>query len=439
MRYSKQLAMTNSSGPVARADRLGSLDVLRGVAVLGILVMNIYAFAMPFAAYTNPLAMGGTEPHNIGTWFFTHIFFDQKFMSIFSMLFGAGIVLMANRAESRGTAFGRIFFSRQFWLLAIGLGHAYFIWFGDILFFYAVIGMLAYFFRHRSPRALIAVAVAILPVAVLLAYGGGVYMEDLRTRADSYIERQADGESLNEEEQTAVDEWNEARPMLTPGAEELRAEVAAYSGSYADAFNHRKVFLASFHTNALLFFILWRVGGLMLIGMALMKLGILSAERSDAFYKRMLLVTYGLGLPICVYSAWSLNAHGFDALWAFRVGNIANYVGSILVALGHIALIMLIVRNGVFSRLMARFAAVGQMALTNYLTHSIVMTSIFYGHGLSLYGEIPRFWQMAFVAGLIAIQLVLSPWWLQRFRFGPAEWLWRSLTYWERQPMRRIA
>jgi hypothetical protein len=142
-------------GPVLLGERIVSLDVLRGIAVLGILVMNIYAFAMPFIAYANPLAMGGNELHNIGTWFFTHIFFDQKFLSIFAMLFGAGVILMTGRAESRGGKYGRIFYRRQFWLIVIGAVHGYLIWFGDILFTYAVIGMLVFLVRKRRPKTLI--------------------------------------------------------------------------------------------------------------------------------------------------------------------------------------------------------------------------------------------------------------------------------------------
>ena len=128
-----------------------------------ILVMNIYAFAMPFIAYSNPLAMGGSDTLNLGTWFFTHILFDQKFLSIFAMLFGAGIVLITARAEARGAKHGRIFYRRQFWLLLIGAAHAYFIWFGDILFMYAAVGMLAYLFRNRTPRTLLIVALFLMP------------------------------------------------------------------------------------------------------------------------------------------------------------------------------------------------------------------------------------------------------------------------------------
>ncbi|MDH3746678.1 MAG: DUF418 domain-containing protein [Gammaproteobacteria bacterium] len=423
--------------PVSSSERLISLDVLRGVAVLGILVMNIYAFAMPFIAYSNPLAMGGLEPLNIGTWFFTHILFDQKFMSIFSMLFGAGMILMAERAEEQGVRFAGILYRRQFWLLVLGLIHAYLIWFGDILFFYAVVGMIIYVFRKKSPITLIVIASLLLPVTLLFSFAGGTYMQDLKIRAEALLVQQAAGETLSEADQATIDEWAEERSFLVPGQEELEKELIAYSGGYADNLEHRVPFVWSFQMEGLPFFIVWRVGGMMLIGMALMKLGILSAKESVRLYRNLMIAGYTVGLPLTTFSAVNAYWHAFEPLYMLRVGMIPNYIGSIFVALGHIGLVMLIVKTGVLRVLVDRFAAVGRMALTNYLMHSVVMTTIFYGYGFGLYGTVPRFWQMWFAVGLVALQLALSPWWLARYRFGPAEWLWRSLTYGQRQAMRR--
>ncbi len=422
--------------PVSGSERYASLDTLRGIAVLGILVMNIYGFAMPFIAYMNPFAWGGTEPWNVGTWFFTHLFFDQKFMTIFSILFGAGIVLMSDRAEKRSRPFAGAFYRRSVWLLLLGAAHAYLIWFGDILFFYAAVGMLAFFFRRRSPKALIIIACCALPIAPLFSFAGGVYMADLKERAESYELLLEAGDTLTEEQQAAVEEWDEARGFMIPGEEELNADIEAYTGSYGEIVAHRAGDVLEMQIQGTLFFMIWRVGGLMLIGMALMKLGVLTAERENGFYKRMMLVGYGLGLPITIFSAANLHANDFDSLYIFTIGSIPNYVGSILMALGHIALVMLIVRTGALASLMRRFAAVGRMALSNYLAHSLILTTVFYGYGLGLYAEIPRLAQMGFVAAVIGLQLYWSPWWLARFRFGPFEWLWRSLTYWQRQPMR---
>ena len=430
------LAADPMAGPVGRSERLVALDVLRGVAVLGILVMNIYAFAMPFAAYANPLAWGGTEPLNLGTWIATHIVFDQKFMSIFSMLFGAGIVLMNERSLRKRQPFGRVFYRRQFWLLVIALLHAYLLWFGDILFFYAMIGMLVYAFRNAAPRTLVVVGCLLLLIAPLLSMGGGAYAEDLKARAEQLQEQQQAGVELTDEQLATVDEWTGMRSFVLPGEAEIAAELSAYTGSWLDGLTHRASFVASFQVDGLLYYMLWRVGGLMLIGMALMKTGILSGRRERSCYRHLMLAGYLVGLPITAWSAINAGVHEYDPLYMFRMGNAYNYVGSLVVAFGHIGLVMLAVASGWFERGLRRFAAVGQMALTNYLMHSIVMTALFYGWGLGLYGTVPRFWQMAFVAGLAGVQLMLSSWWLARFRFGPVEWLWRSLTYWRRQPMR---
>lgn len=436
MSYPEALAVPNA-GPVTAAERLLSLDTLRGVAVMGILVMNVYAFAMPLAAYYNPSIMGGRDAVNMGVWYFTHLFFDQKFMSIFSMLYGAGLVLMMHRAEARGVAFAPVFFRRSAWLMVIGLLHGYFIWFGDILFHYALVGMVVFLLRKAAPRTLIVVACAMLPVALLFNFGGSLYMEELQADVAAMEEQLAQGASLDTEQQRRLEEWREMRPFFAPNDADIAAEVGAYRGSYIDTLTQRAPFVAFMQINATLVFVLWRVGGLMLLGMALMKLGVLSGERSTRFYRKLALVGYGAGLPLAVLSAVLLEAHGFDPLYAARFGGIPNYVGSILVAFGHIGAVALLVKSGALRAIVERVAAVGRMALSNYLAHSLVMTTLFYGYGLGLYAVVPRVWQQALVVIVVGLQLLVSPWWLRHFRFGPMEWLWRSLTYRQRQPMRR--
>lgn len=434
--YSESLPGRNA-GPITAAERLLSLDALRGVAVMGILVMNVYAFAMPLAAYYNPLIMGGTDALNMGTWFFTHLFFDQKFMSIFSMLYGAGVVMMMNRAAERGASFTPVFYRRSAWLMVIGLLHGYFIWFGDILFHYALMGMVVFLFRKASPRKLITIACLLLPVTLLINYGSSFYLEELQADVAAIEEAQSQGATLDEDEREKLEEWRDVRPIFAPTGEDIAAEVTAYKGSYVDVLAHRAPFVAFMQVSGTLVFVVWRVGGLMLLGMALMKLGVLSGERNTRFYKRMTLFGYGVGLPLAVLSAVTLEGQQFDPLYVARYGGIPNYFGSILVAFGHIGAVMLVVKSGAFEAAVERFAAVGRTALSNYLAHSVVMTSLFYGYGMGLYGEVPRFAQQGFVVALIGLQLLLSPWWLKHFRFGPAEWLWRSLTYGQRQPMRR--
>lgn len=428
---------TPSAGPVSAAERLLSLDALRGIAVMGILVMNVYAFAMPLAAYYNPLVMGGSDALNLGVWFLTHLFFDQKFMSIFSMLYGAGLVMMMSRAEARGSAFAPVFYRRSGWLIVIGLLHGYFIWFGDILFHYALMGMIVFLLRKASPAKLIAIACVMLPVTLLINFGSSFYVEELQAEAAGIEQQLAQGAALDETQQQRLEEWQAIRAVFAPDEADIAAEVAAYRGSYVDALAHRAPFVAFMQINLTLVFVVWRVGGLMLLGMALMKLGVLSGERGAGFYRRMTLLGYGLGLPLVVLSAVLLETHGFDPLFVARYGGIPNYFGSILVAFGHMGAVILVVKSGALRAIVERFAAVGRTALSNYLAQSLVMTSLFYGYGLGLYADLPRIWQQALVVVSIVLQLLISTWWIKQFRFGPAEWLWRSLTYGQRQPMRR--
>ena len=431
-------AEIGAGAPVSAAERITAIDTLRGVAVLGILVMNIYAFAMPFQAYMNPLPMGGTEWYNLGTWFFTHILFDQKFLTIFALLFGAGLVIMWERAEQRGAKPGRTWYRRQFWLLVIGAIHGYLIWWGDILFHYALMGMFVYLFRKWRPMNLVILACCMLPVALVFSYGGSYYMEDLRAQAADFSALAEAGEALNEEQQQILEQWEAMRPFMDPTPEALQKDIDTHLGGYTGIVAYRAPTVLSMQLQNTFAFAIWRIAGLMILGMAFMKLGILSGQRDAGFYRRMALLGYGLGLPIMVFSAANSWAHGFEPLYMFRIGMAPNYVGSILVSFGHIALVMLIVNSGAMSRLMARFAAVGRMALSNYLMHSVVMTTVFYGYGLGLYGSVPRMAQMGFVVAMIGFQLWFSPLWLSGHRFGPAEWLWRSLTYGRRQPMRRL-
>ena len=423
--------------PVAELERIDAIDTLRGFAVLGILVMNVYAYAMPFAAYANPLVYGGLTGIDFWTWVATHLLFDQKFMTLFSMLFGAGLILTAQRAELRGITFGRIYYRRQLWLLLIGAAHGYLLWFGDILFHYAFCGMLIYPLRRRSPKTLIITGVLVLLVALPLSTGMGTFMAQLRQKGQEAGALAAKGETLDEEQQELLETWEEMQNMLEPSAEEMARQVKVHRGGYLEILEERAPTVFMMHAFMTFTFIVWRVGGLMLIGMALMKLGVFAAARSARFYLWCVGLGYGGGLPLAAGSAWDLNAHGFDAFYVFKLGVYTNYFGSLAVGFGHLGMVMLVCRSRALPKLRARLAAVGRMALTNYLMHSILMTTVFYGYGLGLYGHVSRFAQMGFVAAVLALELWWSPVWLRRFRFGPFEWLWRSLTYRRPQPMRR--
>ncbi len=423
-------------GPVTQDARITSVDTLRGVAILGILVMNIYAFAMPFAGYSNPLAYGGSGPLHHGTWAFTHLFFDEKFMAIFSMLFGAGLILMLRRAEAADRSLKGIYYRRMLWLLVIGGIHAYGIWSGDILVPYALCGLVLYPFRKRSPKVLIILAVILLFVGAALRAASGGFMMYARKVEQEIAQTRAEGKEPLQWQVEMVAGFSEMREFFKPTEEDLQKNVAIRQNGFAGILEKRVESSLMMHLQAMPFMIFWRVCALMLLGMALMKAGVFSAGRSRKFYARLAASGYGVGLPVVFLGYWQQTAHEFDFARHWLISSHFSYFGSILVALAHISMVMLLCKSDIWTAWKRRLSAVGQMALTNYLMQSVILTTIFYGYGLGLYGTIDRFWLMGFVVGTWILQLIISPWWFARFRFGPAEWLWRSLTYWRWQPMR---
>jgi len=175
----------------------------------------------------------------------------------------------------------------------------------------------------------------------------------------------------------------------------------------------------------------------MVLGMALVRTGVLTGHRSTRFYAIAAAACYLIGLPMVILGIIDNEAHSFEPVRAALVGTPANAIGSLPVALGHAALLLLVVKLGALKLLRRALSAVGQMAFTNYLSQTIICTTLFYGYGFGLYGKLDRPALLAIVIAIWALQLVWSPLWLARFRFGPAEWLWRSLTYFRLQPMRR--
>ncbi len=423
-------------GPVGTLDRISAVDVLRGVAVLGILVINMDFFAFPLAVNFDPSVAGRFAGVNVLTWQFGYLFFLQKMMAVFSMLFGAGLILMHERAAAAGVRFGAVYYRRILWLLLFGIAHGYLIWYGDILYAYAVCGLLLYPLRRRSARLLIILGLAIVLFGALVKYGAGAQFAMFQQHVESLRTRQASGETLAPSEERLIEQWESMRDNFQPTPEKLVRETEAYRGGYLHALRVRIPQTLMMQTQAFLFMMLWRVLGLMLLGMGLMKAGVFSAARSRRFYYLCMVIGYGIGLPVVYYGSSSLMEHRFDFIYFFQTGSHFNYFGSILVTLGHVGLVMTVYKAGALTWLSDRLAAVGRMALTNYLMHSIIGTTVFYGHGLGLFGRVERFWLLWIAVAIWILQLMVSPLWLRHFRFGPAEWLWRSLTYWKRQPMK---
>ena len=401
------------TGPIAETTRIDAIDVLRGVALLGILLMNVQSFAMPQAAYFNPTAYGDLEGANLYVWVAGRMLADQKFMTIFSMLFGAGIVLMAGRAEARGDA-RQVHYRRMGWLLVIGLLHAHLLWPGDILFLYAVCGMLVYPLRRQPPGRLLVLGAGLLAVGSAYSIASGVSFP-----------------YWPEDERSAF-----TAGMWQPSAAAIDAELAAWRGGWLDQQPARSAGAFEFETSILVAWGVWRAGGLMLIGMALFKHGVFSARLPSRFYAALIAVAVAVGLPLQAYGIALDFACGWS-VWSFFVGAQFIYWPSIAVSLAYVGVVMLACRRAALCCLTRPLAAVGRTALTNYLLQTILCTTIFYGHGLGWFGSVDRVGQIGVVAAVWAVQLVVSPLWLRRCHFGPAEWAWRWLTYGVRPPLRR--
>ena len=367
--------------PTKPGERIVALDVLRGAAVLGILVINIQSFSMSFAAYQNPTAgwFGGVDTW---TWAVSYLVADQKMMTIFAILFGAGIVLVSERAAARGASPAGLHYRRQLTLLIIGLAHAYALWLGDILVTYALCAMWVFWLRRLRPLPLIVIGTSLVLVASLISLAAQASMPFWPPDAVA----------------DSASRWS-------PPADVVASEIAAYRGGWWEQMRARVPGALTLQTFVFGVWGFWRASGLFLIGMALFKLGVLTAERPDHFYRRLAAVTLPLGYAVVLYGILENLRAGFAFEYSMFLGAQFNYWGSIPVSLGYIGLIMLACRRHWLPGIQQRLAACGRMALTNYLGQTVLCTFVFYGHGLGLFGAVNRPGQLGVVLAVWVFQL----------------------------------
>jgi uncharacterized protein len=424
--------------PVSTRERLRMLDVLRGCALLGILLMNIPYFGMPAAAYAQLHKWGGDDGANLWTFFVQWTLFEGKMRALFSILFGAGIILFVEHATARRDTVGvaDLYVRRMLWLMLFGILHAWFIWYGDILYPYAICGLLIFPLRRLSPRALFITAAISLALLTGGIVGDSFNKRSQREKAMAAAAVEAAGRPLTEEQKEAKETWAEVTKVAAPTREEMQKEIDAYRSGYLGALRQRAEVNRKWHFVPVYFPIFIDFWALMLIGMGFYRLGILQGERSTGFYTRMALIGYGIGIPVNAASVYLMYSWDFDFV-ANQFANIPVQAGRVATVLGHVAVIVMIVKAGWLTWLTDRLAAVGQMAFSNYIAHSVICSVIFYSPGLALMGQLQRYQLYFIVFGIWTFNLLWSRWWLSRFQFGPLEWCWRSLTYWRRQPMRR--
>ncbi|RUO25434.1 hypothetical protein CWE09_01475 [Aliidiomarina minuta] len=386
--------------------RLLSLDLLRGVAVLGIFLLNITSMGLPITAYINPTAYGDFSGIHLATWVLTHVLAEQKFIAMFALLFGAGIALFTERAQAKELPVAKLHYRRMGWLLIFGALHAWLLWYGDILFIYAVAGMLVYTMRRLRTYALLiwSAIFFLIPYVMSLLVAASMPM------------------------------WSEAETqnilaMWQPSPAQLEAEVSAMTGSYSEQFAQRAEFTWMMQTQSLFLDFVWRTGAFMLLGMFLYRWGVLSAKRSQRFYRYLVLLLIP-GYLLSVYGVAQYFAHGFSFEQSMFVDSQWNYFASIFVVTGYIGLIILWLRSNYMPAIKRRLQAIGRMAFTCYIMHTLIGVVIFNLFGL--FGQLERFHLLLIVFAVWAFQLWFAPWYLSRYAQGPLEALWRRLTYGKR-------
>ena len=431
-----------SPAPVAKADRIQTVDMIRGFALLGILLMNIMSFGIDGSVFRTILN-GSHQNADFKALGFIMVFPDGTMRGLFSMLFGAGMVLFTLNKTSKpgGPTVAEYYYRRLLWLVLFGLFNAYILlWEGDILFYYGLTGMLLYVFRNSSPKLLI--GLGLLCFAINMYKTMSWYSETKETRR-TYLAAQVaikEKKTLTEEQQNAIGAWEGMVQGQKNDTARSNKNITKMHSGYGTIFSY---FIPTNANNEIwgMYSGIWDFLGMMLIGMGLFWLGFFSNKFSTSTYAMILLVGYSIGITIGWLSfingqvAWVNNFTNYFDSW--RMPHFLLYdVRRLFITVGHASLLMLIYRSGVVNWLMKALANVGQMAFTNYLMQSIICTWFFFGYGFGYYNKL-RFYQLYWVVLAVWIfQLIFSSIWLRYFRFGPFEWVWRSLTYWKKQPMK---
>ena len=387
--------------------RLPVLDVLRGVAVLGILLMNIQSFGRLSSEYLNPKALGEPPPLDWAVWIINHVVADGKFIAMLTVLFGAGIVIMAGNSRETADAFQQRFQRRMAWLFLFGLAHGMFLWPGDILAAYAVCGAIALRLRHRPTADLVWLGVLLLAaMTVLWMVFSAVLVFALPVDWIVHL----------------------ATRFWVPHAELVYAEMERLTTGWLGSAGERA--LNALGAQAWMFVSdrFFSMLATMLFGMALVRTGFLTGQWSVSSYRRVVVAGLGVGVPVVLAGLWFNEVVSWDFRYSMFLGRVANHWASIAIAIAWIALFILLVKQDALGAVGRWLEAVGRMAMTNYLGQSIICVLIFYGIGLGLFSRLGYLELLAVVLLIWAFQIAFSLGWRSLFTMGPFEALWRRLA-----------
>jgi uncharacterized protein len=401
--------------PVQPNQRIHVIDILRGFAIFGILLVNMEFFNNSVFAYAIGLNKSETAIDQLSRWFIA-FFGEGKFYSIFAFLFGLGMAIQFNRTQEKGTRFVSFFLKRMLVLLLIGLIHAYLFWVGDILILYSVLGIvLAFLFTKCRSRTLAiwTLIFLIVPILINAALYGLVELSD---------------------EKMMVELFSEQERVMQTSAENANQIYAA--GDYLDITRQR---IADMN----FVFSTWPFMGFNVLAMVTLGLAVGKKRIFDNLRDNLTLIRKTLAVSLTVGVTGNLlyviageSAHRFIPSLPLIASLLGQTFGAPALALSYVSGLILLTQRPSWQMRLAPLASVGRMAITNYLLQTVICTSLFYGYGFGLYGTIGAAAGILLTVLIYAMQIPMSNWWLKRFRFGPVEWLWRTLTYGQRQPMR---
>jgi uncharacterized protein len=371
----------------------------------------------------------------------TSLFFEGTMRGLFTLLFGAGVVLFTSRLERAGVPDAAdLHVRRMLWLVAFGFVNSHLLlWTGDILYEYGITGLVLYAFRRARPRTLFALAALALLLPTVSGYFEVAEHRAQRAAALEVQQAEARGAVPDAAQRQAVQDWEATLRELRPPADEVAKTVAAMRGGFASAWAQVTAEIFELRTSYFYLFGFLEDIATMMMGVALFALGALQGRWSMRRYAVLTLLGYGIGLSANAWEAWSIVRSGFDPIAIQSTWYVSYEFGRVPTMLGHVGLVMLLWKGGAWPAAMRRLAAVGRMAFTNYLAQSLIGALLFTGVGFGLYGQLERHELYYVVAAIWVLQLAWSPWWLARHHYGPAEWLWRSLTYRAWQPLAKAA
>ena len=409
-------------------DRIESLDVLRGFALLGILLVNIVAFGLVSSAFLDPgiylTPIGGID---YIVWAFVELSSEGAMRTLFSMLFGAGVVLFVTGSTAKS---GWLHYRRNFWLLVFGLINAYiFLWPGDILVTYALSGFVLWFIRNWKARSLLILATFLILIGSLQNFAMKSTLEIAKDAAEEMKISISKGEEFSEETAEWAQGWMDYEEDNQAEIDNIPNEIKKRTSSYSSAYEYNLEKANEMIYFVLPFFLFLDALMMMVIGMALFKLGVLDGGRDIKFYIRMMCVGFLTGISINAYEVLLITNSNMDIIETNPYFRFTYHFGRLFMGLGYLGLVILLIKIEKLESLRFRLACVGRMALTNYLMHSVIALFIFTGAGLGLLGKFSWSQLYLFVLLIWVIQLYISPLWLKYFYFGPVEWLWRLLTY----------